>query len=464
VKIRIGNRYRLTLWAAITLGIAGCLLNPERPDASVYGDPPHNYVQSAKDAIAARTTVDHNHRQQDIEGIRLQPRYKFWSSNDLLLGIDWERSWLTSYRNRAGGAAVTQLSPQDNNETNTVWAFYAEDAQRFFDDRLVVRGGVRKTYGTTTLLPTPFALTLVPGSVNYQATTYTVGATLQIADWLNGRVGASSGFRAPTATELGSNFTVTPIGTTIFGNPTLAPETSQQLEVGATALWRGLRLDGALFQNVIGNRITAQTLSSIRGVVVQQYQNNPGNIIVQGLEMQFESDVIRTLALSVPSSWRWTLFSNGYYNFNMTDYGAQQLRIPTSAATRINVYELSVGTRFGQDDTEVPWNLQLIGLLRGPMDYNTEESLSPVFFPGQVRNVTVYEKSAFWVWNLRGEIEPRKGVKFIAALNNVFDVNQHPIFIALDQNPCGANQPAQNGACGNSMPGREFMVGVQVKF
>ena len=112
----------------------------------------------------------------------------------------------------------------------------------------------------------------------------------------------------------------------------------------------------------------------------------------------------------------------------------------------------------------MPWNLQLIGLLRGPMDYNTEEALSPIFFPGQVRNVTVYEKSAFWVWNLRGEVEPRKGVKLIAALNNIFDTNQHPIFIALDQTPCGANQLAQNGACGNSIPGREFMVGVQIKF
>ena len=38
-----------------------------------------------------------------ITVFRLQPRYKMWSSNDLLLGIDWERSWLTSYRNRAGG-------------------------------------------------------------------------------------------------------------------------------------------------------------------------------------------------------------------------------------------------------------------------------------------------------------------------------------------------------------------------
>jgi vitamin B12 transporter len=415
-------------------------------------------------AFASRTWTDHNHREQNIEGLRFQPRYKFWSSNDLLLGIDWERSWLTSYRNRSGNSAVTQLSPQDNNEQNTVFAFYAEDAQSFFDDRVVVRGGIRQTSGTTSLLATPFAFTLIPNSRTYAATTYSVGATWQMTDWLNGRAGASSGFRAPTATELGSNFTVTPIGTTIFGNPGLSPETSNQLEVGLTANWRGTRIDGALFQNVIGNRITAQTLSSVGGVVVQQYQNNPGNILIQGLEFQLESDVIQTFKLATDPSWRWIVFGNGYYNFNMTDYGAQKLGIPASVATRVNVYEVSIGTRFGQVTTEMPWNFQVLGLLRGPMDYNTEESLSPFFFPGQVRNVTVYEKGSFWVWNLRSELQARPGVKFIGVLNNVFDVNQSPIFIALDSPVCQASAVAQNGACGNSIPGRQFWAGVQVTF
>ena len=41
-----------------------------------------------------------------------------------------------------GGAAVTQLSPQDNNQTDNVFAVYLEDLQSFFDDKLIVRGGV----------------------------------------------------------------------------------------------------------------------------------------------------------------------------------------------------------------------------------------------------------------------------------------------------------------------------------
>ena len=92
------------------------------------------------------------------------------------------------------------------------------------------------------------------------------------------------------------------------------------------------------------------------------------------------------------------------------------------------------------------------------MWYNTEERL---LIPGQLANVTVYRKSAFWVWNTRYEVDVTPGLKLFAAVNNIFDVNQHPIFIALDETPCIANPAFQNGACGNSMPGREFIVGLQ---
>lgn len=38
---------------ALLLSLSGCLSNPERPNASVYGDPPHAYEQPAKDAVSA---------------------------------------------------------------------------------------------------------------------------------------------------------------------------------------------------------------------------------------------------------------------------------------------------------------------------------------------------------------------------------------------------------------------------
>ncbi|HYC66196.1 MAG TPA: TonB-dependent receptor [Reyranellaceae bacterium] len=416
---------------------------------------------SGLNAAASRTVLDRNRRQLDIAGARLQPRYRFWEGNELLLGIDWERSWLRSERWRAGGTAVTQLSPQDNNQTENVFAFYAEDSQTFFD-RLTVRGGIRYTTGTTSLDWTPSSPTLVPNSNPYQATTYSAGATLKVFDWLSTRFGASTGFRAPTATELGANFTTTPIGTTIFGNPGIQPETSRQIEAGATLGTRSFRLDGALFRNVISNRIAPVTVSSVGGVVIQRQQNNAFDIVIEGLELQADLDVARTLAL--PGDWRWRLFGNGYYNFKMIDYGATPSISGTDKAMRINEYQLVLGTQVGQETTQYPWNLRLVGILRGPMYYNTEESLASAFFPGQARNVSVYRKEAFWVWNTRGEVEITKGLRLFAAVNNIFDVNQHPIFIALDSSPCTANQANQNGACGNSIPGREFLMGFQARF
>jgi hypothetical protein len=44
---------RTAILGALFLSLGGCMADPERPDASVYGDPPHAYEQPAKDAVSA---------------------------------------------------------------------------------------------------------------------------------------------------------------------------------------------------------------------------------------------------------------------------------------------------------------------------------------------------------------------------------------------------------------------------
>jgi len=61
-------------------------------------------------ALASRTTIDENRRQLSIVGFRMQPRFNIIKSNELLVGVDWEQTSLSSTRFRAGGTAVTQLS------------------------------------------------------------------------------------------------------------------------------------------------------------------------------------------------------------------------------------------------------------------------------------------------------------------------------------------------------------------
>ena len=108
-------------------------------------------------AINPRTSLDRNKRHLDIIGTRLQPRVNLFSSNELLLGWDAERSWLRSTRDRAGlnNASCRSSRRSDNNQNESVYAFYLEDVQTLLDDRLTLRGGVRQTYGTTTLDPDP---------------------------------------------------------------------------------------------------------------------------------------------------------------------------------------------------------------------------------------------------------------------------------------------------------------------
>jgi hypothetical protein len=38
---------------ALSVGLGGCVANPERPDASTYGEPPHAYEKPAKEAVSA---------------------------------------------------------------------------------------------------------------------------------------------------------------------------------------------------------------------------------------------------------------------------------------------------------------------------------------------------------------------------------------------------------------------------
>jgi vitamin B12 transporter len=412
-------------------------------------------------AITPRTSLDRNKRNLDIVGTRLQPRVQLWNSNELLLGWDAERNWLRSERARLGltTAPIVQLAPTDNNQNETVNALYFEDVQTLLNDRLTLRGGVRRTYGITTLDPTPNAPTLIPGDKQYWATTYATGAAYQVLDWLTLQAGASSGFRAPTATELGANFITAFTGNVTFGNPGLQPETSKQIETGATVLWNGMQLDAALFQNRIIDRITTAVRSSSSAVTISDTINNPGEIVLRGLELQAQVDLLRTFAIPA-GNWRWTVFSNSFYNFHMVDEGAP----PAAGSTRpvrVYEYEAMIGTRFGERGSGQPWrdwNLEVRGLLRGPMWYNTEERL---LVPGQLVNVTVFRKNPFWVWYTRYEVDIVPGLTLFGAVNNIFDINQHPIFIALDQTPCIANPIFQNGACGNSMPGREFIVGLQ---
>ncbi|PZN92700.1 MAG: TonB-dependent receptor, partial [Hyphomicrobiales bacterium] len=407
---------------------------------------------------ALGTAADYNRRQLDIVGTRLQPGATLWAGNDLLAGWDWETSGLRSTRDRIGvpGNPLAQVSPQDNNQSETVNALYIEDSQKLFDDRLTLRGGVRRTFGTTSFDLTPNLAGQRPREVDYQATTYSTGATFKATDRLTLRLGYATGFRAPTATELAADFN-TLGGGRIFGNPSLSPETSRQIEAGAAYAGSGWRVDAAIFQNIISDRIVTRLRPGVANT--SDYANNAGDVVVRGVELQFDADLLR-IARYEDTRWRWSVFANGNYNFDMEDKGAAATA-NSRKVERVYQYQAAIGTRFGQSGGQYDWSIQVHGILRGPMWYNTEENLVASAEPFRE---FIHRKDPFWVWNVRGEVEVAKGVKLFALVNNLFNKNEHPIFIGLDKRPSKLDARFANGGFGTSMPGLEVQGGLQARF
>lgn len=407
---------------------------------------------------APGTSADYNRRELNVFGTRLQPSATLWQGNDLLAGWDWETSKLRSIRDRIGvpGNPLAPVSPQDNNQSETVNALYVEDSQKLFDDRLTLRGGVRRTFGTTSFEYTPNLPGQLPRDVDYQATTYSTGATFKATDQLTFRVGYATGFRAPTATELAADFN-TLGGGRIFGNPSLKPETSRQVEAGAAYAGDGWRVDAAIFQNVISDRIITRLRPGVANT--SDYANNSGDVLVRGLELQLDADLLR-LARFEDARWRWSVFANGAYNFDMKDKGAA-VTANSNNVERMYKYQAAIGTRFGQSGGQYDWSIQVQGILRGPMWYNTEENLVASAEPFRE---FIHRKAPFWVWNVRGEVEIVKGVKLFALVNNLFNVNEHPIFIGLDKRPYKLDSRFANGGTGTSMPGLEVQAGLQARF
>jgi len=417
-------------------------------------------IKSGVNAVPG-TARDYNIRKLDATGLRLQPRLRLSDSNDLLLGFDYEKNRLRSDRERTAmpGGPAGQVAPYDNNQTEHTHALYLEDAQNFLGDRVTLRAGVRKTWGETRFDQTPNVPMAVTTSRDYDKLTWSTGATWKVTDAWALRTGASTGFRAPTASELSSDFTAVG-GGRIFGNANLKPESSRQFEVGTSFKQSAWKVDAALFQNTISDRII--TVSRGPATNTSDYANNSADIVARGLELSAHADVGKLLGAPL-AGHTLTAFGNGYYHFEMKDKGAAA-SLNTDKVQRMYRYEAAFGMRLarGMDRNAGDWNAQLTALLRGPMWYDTEENL--LLPRGEPSSTFIHRKGAFTVWNLRGEYRLSRGVKLFAGINNLFNLNRHPIFIAQDQRPCIANPIFQNGGCGTSMPGREWMAGLQAEF
>ena len=397
--------------------------------------------------------LDYNRRTLRIQGLRNSLSMPLAERTQLLTGVDLERSELRNTRFRrtlAGDESV--FAPFDNDQDERVAGLYGELVQTLMEDRLVLRGGARYTYGETTSLPTPGRTGLVRNTESYDQLTTSLGASYQVNPALRLRAGYATGFRAPTATELAADF-MTLAGNQVLGNPDLDSETSRQLELGMHLIHNPLRLDLALFENRISDRIISRVEGTAPGGgSIGRYANNSDDIILRGLDMQLEYDLLQRASL-----WQWSTFANATWHIDMQDKGAPA-QARTDKPQRIYQHQATLGTRLGQDR----WDVTLTGILRGPMWYDTEERL--LIPEGEPDRDFIHRKQSFWVWNLRAGYDLQPDWRLSAGVNNLFDKNEHPIFIALNRNPTIADPAFSNGGRGNSMPGRNYFVSLAVDF
>lgn len=395
----------------------------------------------------AGVDIDHNTRKLRIMGLRSNMNLPLGDSRELLAGLDLEHSTLRNdrFQRRLDGTEL-EPAPMDNNHDEQVAGAHAELVQRLLTERLTLRAGVRYTYGETTSVATPGRADLVENTAYYDQITYSAGASFRLSDTLRMRAGFATGFRAPTATELAADFQQV-LGGQVRGNANLNSETSQQLELGGSYQGTSLRLDAALFETRIADRIHTEVIDTLPEGNLSQFANNGGDIVLRGLDLQLNYDL-----LPGSESWRWSLFGNSTYHFHMHDEATD------AEPQRVYRSQAGIGTRLGVD----AWELNLSGILRGPMWYDTEEWL--LIPEGEPDRAYVHRKESFWVWNLRSNYHLTENWRLFGGINNLFDKNEHPIFIALNREPFISNPDRSNGGRGNSMPGRQYVVGTSVAF
>lgn len=412
---------------------------------------------------AAGIDTDDNRRELTAYGLRLAPEFHLTESTALLLGFDGEQSRLRSTRDRTSlsGAPIAQIAPYDNNEDNLLTAGYAELTQSFFDDRLTGRAGLRYTRNAISLQDTPNVKLDGETDRSFDGTTYSLGLAYAVLPDLKARTSYATGFRSPTGSELAGEFSpvLTPNRIT-RGNPNLDAEQSKQFEIGLTYVPGNFFFDVAVFDQTIEDRITRDVIDA-RGPGpsddISLFVNAEGEARVQGIEVQTQFDAAPWLGLA---DQRLTFGADGTWNFKMKADGIDRRDSGPHAdkLQRFNEYQAALRLGYEWRDS---WGVTLISLLSGPMYYDTEERLLSSAEPARDY---VHRKDPYWVFNLRGHYNATDWLSFYGGVDNLLDKNEHPIFIALDEQPYISNPSASNGGRGNSMRGRFFFAGMRVSF
>ncbi|MEQ1758523.1 MAG: TonB-dependent receptor [Vicinamibacterales bacterium] len=391
--------------------------------------------------------TDDNNRVNAGNGFKAVTNVTPWRNGTTLLGLDGEASTLRNTRTRTPvpGGATTQTAPFDNNADVWNTGLYGEHMQKFAGDKLMLRGGARFDRGNQTVKTTPNQPLLVESSAAYDSVTYRAAATARVTPEFAIRGGIGTGYRAPTATELTADY-VTVQGGQIVGNENLNPERGRSVDIGTLIEKGPVSLDLDLFHNQIKDRITTVAITGNRS----QYVNR-GTSDITGLDM-----LARAELSPADAAVRYWVGFNGVYNFVMRDNDAFTRGLNSNRIDRMSEYLASV--QFGAR-TQAGLSVQIQGTLDGPIWYETEENL--LIPQAEPQRTWVHRKEAYWLWTLGGSVPLGQGLRIRANVNNLFNANAHSVFIATNTAPFLGDARFSNGGSGNSLPGRNIVVGLE---
>ncbi len=144
-------------------------------------------------------------------------------------------------------------------------------------------------------------------------TTPKVGMTYFINNNNRFKVNWGKGFKAPTVTELYSDFYHA--GSTVLGNPDLVPEESTNFDISYEIDWHGNFGKVTYFNNHIKNYITTHTI----GTNLSRYYNVEGTTKTHGIELTLGRNFNKHWTAKINSNW--TSATNNESSGNNTGHG-----------------------------------------------------------------------------------------------------------------------------------------------
>lgn len=380
-------------------------------------------------------------------------------SNTLTLGMDLRLVEVDNSRERVAapgymggliGLGVVQAPLAVDSRTRAT-AFYLSDSQRFLDDRVRVRAGVRYQRTREQALATQNS-PVVPSSETRDVFVYQLGATWQARDWLVLRGNVGTGFLAANATQL-FGVVQQANGNAILPNADLKDVKSLGWDVGARVDSGGFVADVAFYENSFRDYMLPVV---VPGTAALQWQNADRRTVrgIQGEISQELAEVLHTGDLSVVPY----LGGNWIVSTETRGFAGQ----PADQAFLAD-YTLNAGVRVGQREK---WGMDLFVTAVGSSQINA--GILQNFNVPLAQVEDLQRVPSFVVLNLAAHRQVNENFTIFGGVNNILDRNYHPYFLARnDGGPSDVAPwllPGVANGVGVSAPGREFFCGVTVRF